>query len=29
MLEDVVYVVGKISKLCVFEDDEGKMNCSI
>lgn len=27
--EDVAYVVGKISKLRVFEDDEGKMNRSI
>ncbi len=27
--EDVAYVVGKINKLRVFEDDEGKMNRSI
>ena len=27
--EDVAYVVGQISKLRVFEDDEGKMNRSI
>lgn len=27
--EDVAYIVGKISKLRVFEDDEGKMNRSI
>ncbi|MGK0551987.1 D-aminoacyl-tRNA deacylase [Enterococcus faecalis] len=27
--EDVAYLVGKISKLRVFEDDNGKMNQSI
>lgn len=27
--EDVAYLVGKISKLRVFEDEEGKMNQSI
>ncbi|EOL46602.1 D-aminoacyl-tRNA deacylase [Enterococcus caccae] len=28
-VEDVAYLVRKISKLRVFEDDEGKMNLSI